>query len=172
MHLKTPRSLRAARPPAAFTLMELLVVISIILVLAAIAFPVYGVVMSRMNKAVALNNMKQVTAALMSYCGQNDGEFPQENIPEGSSWNNAANPPSPMGQKVWYNALPRMAGSKGVGDYASTPANYYSKGNLLFLPGAQYPIAADRLLKPYFAFAINTKLQRKDKESKEKGAPS
>ena len=169
MHLKIPRSLRASRPPAAFTLMELLVVISIILVLAAIAFPVYGVIMRGVNKGVATNNMRQVTAALMSYAAQNDGNFPQENIPAGSSWANAANPA--MGEKVWYNALPRMAGSKGVGDYATTPANYYAKGNLLYLPGAQYPIAETRLLKPYFAFAINTKLQRvADKESKEKVA--
>ena len=169
MHLKTPRSLRAARPPAAFTLMELLVVISIILVLAAIAFPVYGVVMSRMNKAVALNNMKQVTAALISYAGQNDGDFPSENIPEGSSWANAADPAK--GAKVWYNVLPRMAGTKGVGDFSSTPANFYSKGNILYLAGAKYPVGTNpnKLDKPFFAFAINTKLQRKDKESKEKG---
>ncbi len=171
MHMKTPLFSRASRRRAAFTLMELLVVVSIILVLAAIALPVYGTVMSRMNKAVALNNMRQITAALISYAGQNDGDFPQENIPAGSSWANAANPD--LGGKVWYNALPRMAGSKGAGDYSSAPATFYAKGNLLFLPGAQYPNGTgsngNKLERPFFAYGINTKLQRK--EAAAEGAP-
>ena len=160
MTRQKPRLLPASRPSAAFTLMEILVVVSIILVLAAIALPVYSTVARRAGKVVAINNMRQVTAALISYCGQNDGDFPQENIPLGTTWTNAA---GPLGEKVWYNALPRLAGSKGVGDYAGAPGKFYSKENLLFLPGAQYPPEAIRVQKPLFAFAINTKLQRKDK---------
>ena len=175
MPLENPRSLRAARPPAAFTLMEILVVVSIILVLAAIALQVYSTIARRSAKVVAINNMRQVTAALITYAGQNDGDFPQENIPLGSTWTNAA---GPLGEKVWYNALPRLAGSKGGGDYANSPSKFYSKENLLFLPGAQYPSGQllpdgtrpNKLDKPCFAFAINTKLQRKDKVTKVKGA--
>ncbi len=164
MPLENPRSLRAAGPPAAFTLMEILVVVSIILVLAAIALPVYSTIVRRSAKVVAISNMRQVTAALITYAGQNDGDFPQENIPAGSTWTNAA---GPLGEKVWYNALLRLAGSKGVGDYANSPSKFYSKESLLFLPGAQYP--PNKLDRPFFAFAINTKLQRKDKVSKTKG---
>lgn len=146
--------------------MEILVVVSIILVLAAIALPVYSAVARRSAKVVAINNMRQITAALISYAGQNDGDFPQENIPAGSSWGNAA---SPLGEKVWYNALPRLSGSKGTGDYSSSQFKFYSKENLLFLPGAQYPPETIRLERPFFAFAINTKLQRKDKATGLKG---
>lgn len=146
-------------PRAAFTLMEILVVVSIILVLAAIALPVYSTVMTHANKNVALNNMRQITASLISYAGQNDGDFPDENITQGSSWNNSA---GPLGEKVWFNVLPRLAGKKSVGDYASNPNAFYTKDNLLYLPGAKYPLAT-RNAKPLFAFAINSKLQRKKK---------
>lgn len=145
--------------------MEILVVVSIILVLAAIAFPAYSAIQRRSNKIVAVNAMRQTTAALISYAGQNDGDFPDEGIVEGNSWSNAA---LPLGGKVWYNVLPRLMGRKGVGDYGNARANYYTKENILFLPGAQYPLGQTRLDRPFFAFAINTKLQRKDKTSKVK----
>ena len=160
--MKDQPAFRAARPSAAFTLMEILVVVSIILVLAAIALPVYSTVMNRAYKIVALSNMKQITGALATYASQNDGDFPDENIPLGSTWVNAADPEK--GAKVWYNTLPRLMGGKGVGDFANSVAghtSYYSRENILFLPGAQYPAPATRFAKPYFAFAINTKLQRK-----------
>ena len=163
----------AARPRAAFTLMEILVVVSIILILAAIALPVYSTVLSRANKVVALNNMRQTTATLISYTGQNDGDFPNEGLSGGNSWAMASAAGGPQGDeaaKVWFNALPRMTGQKGVGDYAAdanSKARFYTKANLLFLPGAQYP--PNKLDKPLFAFAINTKLQRKDKVTKLKG---
>ncbi len=165
MHLENPRSLPAARPRAAFTLMEILVVVSIILVLGAIAMPVYTSMRSRANQVVAVNNMRQITAALITYAGQNDGDFPDEGITQGSSWANAA---SPLGDKVWYNVLPRLSGNKGLADYANTPGRYYTKENLLFLPGAKYPVEQIRLPRPFFAFAINTKLQRKSRTTGQK----
>ena len=139
--------------------MEILVVVAIILVLAAISVPVYSSIRSRSNKTVALNNMRQITTALISYAGQTDGEFPMENIGTGESWSNAA---TPAADKVWYNALPRLLGGRGVGNYANSPRDFYTKENLLFLPGAHYPASDKKLIRPLFAFAINTKLQRKD----------
>ena len=143
----------------AFTLIEVLVVIGIIVVLAAIAVPVYGSVRQRSGKVVAINNMRQITAELIAYAGQHDGDFPQENIGTGETWTNAA---TPAAAAVWYNVLPRQLGSKGVGDYANTPRAFYTKENLLFLPGAKYPNSDKKLIQPMFAFAMNTKLQRKD----------
>lgn len=156
---KIPQPSVHLRRAAAFTLMEILVVVAIIIVLAAIAVPVYATIRSRANKVVAMNNMRQITAALLTYAGQNDGDFPLENIGTGETWTNAA---TPAADKVWYNALPRLLGSKGVGDYAASPRGFYTKENLLFLPGAQYPASDKKLIRPLFAFAINTKLQRKD----------
>jgi prepilin-type processing-associated H-X9-DG protein len=139
--------------------MEILVVVAIIMVLAAIALPVYSSMRSRSDKVVAMNSMRQITVALATYAGQNDGDFPKENIGSGETWSNATTPDA---EKVWYNALPRLMGQKGVGDYANSPRDFYTKENLLFLPGAKYPATDKKLARPMFAFAINTKLQRKD----------
>ena len=68
-----------------FTLMEILVVIAIILVLAAIAFPVFATVQSRANKAVALNNMRQLGSASGAYTSQNDGQLPYLEAADGSA---------------------------------------------------------------------------------------
>ena len=142
----------------AFTLIEVLVVIGIIVVLAAIAVPVYGSVRQRSGKVVAISNMRQITAELIAYAGQHDGDFPQENIGTGETWTNAA---TPAAAAVWYNVLPRQLGSKGVGDYANTPRAFYTKENLLFLPGAKYPNSDKKLIQPMFAFAMKPSFKEK-----------
>lgn len=143
--------------------MEILVVIAIILVLAAIAFPVISTIQMRAGKAVAINNMKQLAAALNTYASQNDGAFPEEDAKGMDTWQTAA---TDAASKAWYNALPRLLGHKSVGDYATTPREFYSKENILFLPGAKYPESDKKLKEPLFAIAINTKLERKDAEHK------
>jgi prepilin-type N-terminal cleavage/methylation domain-containing protein/prepilin-type processing-associated H-X9-DG protein len=153
--------MRAHSGASAFTLMEILVVVAIILVLAAIAFPVFGSIQMRANKAVAIRNMQQLAAAAADFASQNDGTLPEEDAKGPDTWQAAALPES---GKAWYNCLPRMLGSKGVGDYASIPRDYYTKQNLLFMPGAQYPETDRKLAKPLFAISMNTKLQRKNED--------
>jgi prepilin-type N-terminal cleavage/methylation domain-containing protein/prepilin-type processing-associated H-X9-DG protein len=148
----------SSRSPG-FTLMEILVVIAIILVLAAIAFPVYQTVQSHANKAVALNRMNQLGAAMGTYASNNDGQLPQEDAVGPNTWAAAA---QPANVKVWYNALPVLLGQKGVGQYASNPQAFYSKENILYLPAAKYPETDKKLAAPMFAIAINSRLQRKD----------
>lgn len=142
----------------AFTLMEILVVIAIILVLAAIAFPVFATVQNRANKATALNNMRQLGSAAGAYTSQNDGQLPAEDGKGTDTWASAA---LPENAKAWYNSLPIILSNKSVAQYASNPQAYYSKENLLFIPGAKYPESEKKLAAPLFAIAINTKLQRK-----------
>ncbi len=142
-----------------FTLMEILVVIAIILVLAAIAFPVISSVQNRANKVWVMNNMKQLGAALASYASQNDGQLPAEDAKGIDTWSAAAKPES---AKAWYNALPVILSHKSVAQYASNPHAYYSKENMIFVPGAKYPDTDQKFAMPLFAIAINTKLQRKD----------
>jgi type II secretory pathway pseudopilin PulG len=144
------------------------VVIAIILVLAAIALPVYNTVQQRANKVVAMNMMKQLGSATQAYVAQNDGELPREDSKGTDSWQNAADP---LNAGAWYNALPKLLGARPVGDFANTPQEYYTKANLLFLPGAKYPEGDKKLRQPLFAVAINTKLQRKDPETQKKAVP-
>ena len=154
----SPQS-RSRRVTGGFTLMEILVTVAIVLVLAALAFPVYTSIQIRSHKAVALNNIKQLGTALGSFTAENDGWLPDEDSKGSDTWEDAAKPES---GKAWYNALPRLLGQKGVGDYAKSPRDFYTKANLLFLPAAPYPDSDRKLAKPLFAIAFNTKLHRKD----------
>lgn len=59
-----------------FTLIELLVVIAIIAILAAILFPVFANAKERARQAKCLNNLKQLSTALLQYANDNDGRLP------------------------------------------------------------------------------------------------
>ncbi len=78
------RAAREARPrvrqaAGAFTLVELLIVIAIIALLAAILFPVFTSVRDKARAASCLNNLKQISLANLQYTEDNDGYFPVDN---------------------------------------------------------------------------------------------
>jgi prepilin-type N-terminal cleavage/methylation domain-containing protein len=140
----------------AFTLTELLVVIVIIAVLAALIAPLVKSMMLVRDKAVAIKKLRDLGAGLSTYTFQNNGEFPLEG--EGKpSWESAADPKY---NDAWYNAIPRLLGKLGVGDYGSNQKSFYGKDNLLYIPAAKYP--RDKESRPYFPVSINSKLRRKD----------
>ena len=60
----------------AFTLIELLVVIGIIAVLAALAFPIFGRVITKGNETKTLSNMRAMGVALLAYAGDNSYQLP------------------------------------------------------------------------------------------------
>lgn len=157
-----PKSLRQG-----FTLMEVLVVIAIILVLAAIAVPAIETFRMKANKAYSLTKMKDLGAASLAYSAENNGDLPQEDSKGTDSWQNAADPEN---VRAWYNAIPKQMGRRTVGDFANSPREFYTKDNLLFVPGATYPDEGKKLRQPLFAIAINTKLQRKDPDTGKKAA--
>jgi prepilin-type N-terminal cleavage/methylation domain-containing protein/prepilin-type processing-associated H-X9-DG protein len=59
-----------------FTLIELIVVISIISLLAAILFPVFDTVRARARQTVCLSNLHQLGVAVTLYAQDNDDFFP------------------------------------------------------------------------------------------------
>jgi prepilin-type N-terminal cleavage/methylation domain-containing protein/prepilin-type processing-associated H-X9-DG protein len=60
----------------AFTLIEILVVIAIIAVLASMLMPVFARARAKGRHATCLSNLKQIGAALHSYCNDYDERFP------------------------------------------------------------------------------------------------
>ena len=71
------RSLHHKRPTrGGFSLIEMLVVIAIIAVLAAIAFPVFGRMRSSAQAATCTSNLRTLHQASMNYAADNGGLFP------------------------------------------------------------------------------------------------
>lgn len=69
--LRTPRTRRAA-----FTLMELLLVMAIVAVLAGLLLPVLSKMRQRSAAAGCLNNLKQIGTALNLYANEHDATYP------------------------------------------------------------------------------------------------
>jgi prepilin-type N-terminal cleavage/methylation domain-containing protein len=63
-------------PTAAFTLIELLTVIAIIGILAAIIIPTVGTVREKAQRAVDANNIREVLKAAQIYAGDNNDRLP------------------------------------------------------------------------------------------------
>jgi len=70
----------------AFTLIEILVVIAIIALLAAILFPVFSRARENARSKNCLSNERQIAMALITYKQDNDRRFPPPNAPGVDGW--------------------------------------------------------------------------------------
>ena len=64
----------------AFTLLEILAVGAVILILAALLFPVAGQFIEKANGTKCLSNLKTVGAASAAYSGDHDGDWPPAGV--------------------------------------------------------------------------------------------
>ena len=83
-----------------FTLIELLVVIAIIAILAAILFPVFARAREKARQTSCLNNVKQLTLAIMMYAQDYDEVYPYA-----SRWGPNPNGDHGSGWWYWYDYL-------------------------------------------------------------------
>src|SRR4051794_22836706 len=104
-----------------FSLMEILVVVAIILVLAAILVPTVNTVQNRAAKNVALQTMRQLAAAALTYAVDNNNELPPEDAKGSDTWQGVA---SAEARNAWYNALPKLMGRHSVADYIAKPREF------------------------------------------------
>jgi prepilin-type N-terminal cleavage/methylation domain-containing protein len=113
----------------AFTLLELLVVVAIIGILAALLFPVFQQVRESMWRGVCAHSLQQLNAAGASYRAEHDGEFwrYREDTRDGIQWWFGFEPASGQGQGEGERTLDLTRGPLGpyaiaAGGIKSDPA--------------------------------------------------
>ncbi len=84
-----------------FTLVELLVVISIIALLMSILMPVLGKAKAQARKVVCLSNMRQIGLGINLYIASNQDAYPQQVYPWG-----AYNTPQEQAKYWWFQVHP------------------------------------------------------------------
>ncbi|MBV9852059.1 MAG: prepilin-type N-terminal cleavage/methylation domain-containing protein [Armatimonadetes bacterium] len=72
--------------PAGFTLVELLVVIAVISVLAAILLPVFARAREKAHQVACLSNLRQLTLGILMYSQDNDDRCPPYSDNAGAYW--------------------------------------------------------------------------------------
>jgi prepilin-type N-terminal cleavage/methylation domain-containing protein len=85
---------------SAFTLIELLIVITIIAVLASIALPAYNGVKERGDQTKDLSNAKQVALALRQFAIDNNGAYPSK--APAADYSSAAAAPTTSNDAFWW----------------------------------------------------------------------
>ncbi len=85
----------------AFTLIEILIVIVIILVITGLIFPVLSNIREKSNQAVCMSNMGHMFKCLIQYTIENDGYLPLE---DNSAQSDSG---TPCNGEVWFKAVDR-----------------------------------------------------------------
>src|SRR5580658_6743728 len=113
----------------AFTLIELLIVIAIIAILAAILMPVLSAAKARADQIYCLNNMRQWALAFHMYCDDNSNFVPEEGDTAAAINYTAAGAPGTTDNYdlAWYNIIPPeisqppLVNLYGLNNHAKTP---------------------------------------------------
>jgi prepilin-type N-terminal cleavage/methylation domain-containing protein/prepilin-type processing-associated H-X9-DG protein len=98
-----------------FTLIELLVTIAIIVILAAILFPVFARARENARRASCMSNMKQLAMACMMYSQDYDGRL---------GWSN--DDPTYAGYSHWTQYLPYAANSGSLVFYCPSSGSKFA----------------------------------------------
>lgn len=70
----------------AFTLVEILVVVSILGLLAGLGIPAIGGAMRKAKSGACLSNLQQIGTAVLAYAAENNGSFPEAGFGNSPAW--------------------------------------------------------------------------------------
>ncbi len=148
----SPRSTR----PNGFTMVELLVVLAIIAVLSALAFPALNKVRATADRAASMSNLKQWASALLLAMAENNQEIPYEGTSQQPSWEDTA---TDGNESAWFNRLPPYAGIEPLVELttADQRASAIDRQSIFASPGADLSRSVNSG-RPQFSYMINTLL--------------
>lgn len=149
---------------SAFTLVELLVVIAVITLLAALLLPSLVNGKSAARRTECLSRQKQWAMAFSQYADDNDGWIPREGYHVNGLvfWNNWAHVQNGTSGDVWYNALGPYLSIKPTSTYALPSARlpFYERNSFFHCPSARFPKVANNVWYQIalFSTAMNSQL--------------
>ncbi len=157
---------RVSSRTAAFSLIEILVVIAIIAVLTAIVIPTYGHVRTVANRTASASNLRQWGIALQLHLQETRGRLPWEVVKSSSDRPSWAEVDNPDYATCWFNALPPYVGQSPL---SATPAvdrdrnnkspSYLREGSLFYAAGADVEASRRSLAnKPTFCYMMNSQI--------------
>lgn len=146
----------ASRPTrqirAGFTLVELLVVVLIIAVLAALSAVGYSNFRERAKSIVSGNNLRQWGQALVLYTGENNGAIPYEGDADRVTWGSIA---SGVNETAWFNVLPPYVGQKPMRELTNADRQNHLKGwGIHYCPLVQWR----DWRRPAFSYMMNSQI--------------
>jgi prepilin-type N-terminal cleavage/methylation domain-containing protein len=147
------------RPTArrqAFTLIELLTVIAIVGVLAALIVPVVGRARESARKSLSISNLRQWGNALHLHLGDNRGIMPGRGPAQTPTWSEVAQAGA---AGAWFNALPPYASAKSLATFAVEDRDtLFRSDNIHRDPSARFGNETTSISRPYFSYALNSQM--------------
>lgn len=147
-----------------FTLVELLVVVAVVGVLAALLFPSLGRGRSLAKQTACLGLVRQWSMALQMYAMEQQDWMPREGFHTNGivGWNNWNQVRNPQAADVWYNTLTHYSGFRGAATYGDVTerAQFYGGRSGFLCPGVQIPEMArpPTFQIALFSVAMNSQL--------------
>ena len=129
--------------PGGFTLIELLVVIAVIAILAALIFPVVGMVRRKSDQTTSMNNLRRWGAALAASLVDNNNTMPWQ-----------GQPVTLDDEEAWYN---RLAVYAGVQPFSAMKAGQFPRaGDKSIWINPAVPTSVNAIYDPYlFCYSMN-----------------
>ena len=145
------------RLASGFTLLELLVVVTIIGILAALTAAAVARGKAGAHRIACINKLRQWGQGAQIYADDHNDKLPQEAVFDGiNTWEMTT---FSVCSEVWYNSMPKSLGVTTASVYSRTPSSqraFYSVRSFFHCPSAKFaPVSATY---PNFSIAMNSKL--------------